>query len=279
MTSTNPKFEIAGVNHLAPVCRDMKETVDFYHGILGMPVTLTTQWGAPGREQQIFFFDIGAIAAALYHRERTQEGCVIDVSLLGAALWASQGTNVGACLSDSEVLPAHDRRRPPNPLVNTYRTRDGRFIMLGSLQADRYWPRFCEAIGRPDLLVDARFAEADARRANIEACVQLIDAAFAEEPLEHWVKTFKDVRLPFGIIQTPREAQHDVQARLNGFIQDLTLDTGLTLPVTIAPAVFDEEPPVPTPAPHHATNTDEVLAEVGYSADQIMALRIDGAIT
>ena len=60
MSSTNPKFEIAGVNHLAPVCRDMKETVDFYHGILGMPLTLTTQWGAPGREQQIFFFDIGA---------------------------------------------------------------------------------------------------------------------------------------------------------------------------------------------------------------------------
>jgi crotonobetainyl-CoA:carnitine CoA-transferase CaiB-like acyl-CoA transferase len=221
----------------------------------------------------------GAIAAALYQRERTQKGCVIDVSLLGAALWASQGTNVGACLSDGEVLPAHDRRRPPNPLVNTYRTSDGRFIMLGSLQADRYWPRFCEAIGRPDLLVDERFANSDARRANIEACVELIDAAFAEQPLEHLATTFKDVRLPFGIIQTPREAQHDVQAKLNGFIQDLTLDTGLTLPVTIAPAVFDEQPPVPTPAPHYATNTDEVLAEVGYSVDQIMALRIDGAIT
>jgi len=221
----------------------------------------------------------GAIAAALYQRERTQTGCTIDVSLLGAALWASQGTNVGACLSDGEVLPAHDRRRPSNPLVNTYRTSDGRFIMLGSLQADRYWPRFCEAIGRPDLLVDERFADSDGRRQNIQVCVELIDAAFAERPLEHWAKAFKDVRLPFGIIQTPREAQHDAQARLNGFVQDLTLDAGVTLPITIAPAVFDEEPPVPAPAPGHAANTDEVLAEVGYSADQILALRIDGAIT
>jgi catechol 2,3-dioxygenase-like lactoylglutathione lyase family enzyme len=57
--SGNAKFEFGGVNHLAPVCRDMKETVDFYHGVLGMPMTLTTQWGAPGQEQQIFFFDIG----------------------------------------------------------------------------------------------------------------------------------------------------------------------------------------------------------------------------
>ena len=59
MSNVNPKFEFAGVNHLAPVCRDMKETVDFYNGILGMPLTLTTQWGAQDREQQIFFFDIG----------------------------------------------------------------------------------------------------------------------------------------------------------------------------------------------------------------------------
>jgi catechol 2,3-dioxygenase-like lactoylglutathione lyase family enzyme len=59
MRNVNPKFEFAGVNHLAPVCRDMKETVDFYHGVLGMPLTLTTQWGSEDREQQIFFFDIG----------------------------------------------------------------------------------------------------------------------------------------------------------------------------------------------------------------------------
>lgn len=59
MTHQNPKFEFAGVNHLAPVCRDMKETVAFYNGILGMPLTLTTQWGVGEGEQQIFFFDIG----------------------------------------------------------------------------------------------------------------------------------------------------------------------------------------------------------------------------
>lgn len=59
MSNVNPEFEFAGVNHLAPVCRDMKETVEFYNGILGMPLTLTSEWGPPGREQQIFFFDIG----------------------------------------------------------------------------------------------------------------------------------------------------------------------------------------------------------------------------
>ena len=64
---------------------------------------------------------------------------------------------MGACLSDGDALPAPDRRGPSNPLVNTYRTSDGRFMVLGSLQADRYWPRFCDAIGHPEWLEDERF--------------------------------------------------------------------------------------------------------------------------
>ena len=59
-SNQNPEFQFMGVNHLAPVCRDMQETMDFYHGLLGMPVTMTTEYGPEGEEQQIFFFDIGA---------------------------------------------------------------------------------------------------------------------------------------------------------------------------------------------------------------------------
>jgi crotonobetainyl-CoA:carnitine CoA-transferase CaiB-like acyl-CoA transferase len=221
----------------------------------------------------------GGISAALYQRERTQKGCVVDVSLLGAALWASQGTNVGACLSDGDRLPAPDRRRPSNALVNTYRTKDGRFMVLGALQADRYWPRFCEAIGHPEWLEDERFADADRRRENIEECVRALDEAFATRTLEEWDPPFKASRMPYGTIRTPREAQDDTQARLNGFVQDLTLDTGLTLPVAIAPAIFDEVPAVPRPAPSHAADTDQILAEIGYSDDQILDLKVSGAVT
>lgn len=221
----------------------------------------------------------GGIAAALFQRERTGRGSVVDVSLLGAALWASQGTNVGACLSEGDALPAQDRRRPPNVLVNTYRTSDGRFMVLGSLQADRYWPRFCDAIGHPELLDDERFVDADRRQANVEECVRVIDEIFATRSLAEWSASFKAVRMPFGVVRTPREAQADPQARVNGFVQDLTLDSGVTLPVVVAPAIFDEEPPVPAAAPTHARDTDDVLAAVGYSSDEIINLKISGAVT
>ena len=53
----NEKFDIRGINHLALVCRDMKETVDFYSGLLGMSLTKTIK--LPGNAGQHFFFDIG----------------------------------------------------------------------------------------------------------------------------------------------------------------------------------------------------------------------------
>ena len=57
MTAVNEKFEIQGINHLALVCRDMKKTVDFYSGVLGMPLTKTIE--LPAGMGQHFFFDIG----------------------------------------------------------------------------------------------------------------------------------------------------------------------------------------------------------------------------
>jgi catechol 2,3-dioxygenase-like lactoylglutathione lyase family enzyme len=57
MTTANEKFEIRGINHLALVCRDMKKTVDFYSGVLGMPLTKTIE--LPQGMGQHFFFDIG----------------------------------------------------------------------------------------------------------------------------------------------------------------------------------------------------------------------------
>ncbi len=94
----------------------------------------------------------GGIAAAIAQRERTGEGCVVDGSLLGAAMWALQPGIVGGTLIGVKELPKMSRNMVPNPLVNSYRTSDDRFVALCMLQGQRFWPGFCTAIGRPDLI-------------------------------------------------------------------------------------------------------------------------------
>ena len=92
------------------------------------------------------------IAAALFKRERTGEPSVVDVSLLGMAAWHLSPDLVAAGLLGEANLPRFTADDMPNPIVNYYKTADGRFIQLMMLQGDRFWPEVCAAhrAARPD---------------------------------------------------------------------------------------------------------------------------------
>ena len=90
-------------------------------------------------------------------------------------------------------------------------------------------------------------------------------------------KVLEQPSFPFGVVRTPKEAQSAPQARVNGFVEDLPLDVGVTLPVTLAPAQFDGVAPCPTPAVGHAAETDEILRHPGYSPEEIVDLKLGGA--
>src|SRR3546814_10700464 len=76
-------------------------------------------------------------------------------------------------------MPAPTRAQISNPLVNTYRTQDGRFVSLCMLQSHRYWPGFCKVAERAELEHDPRFATAIDRARNVADCVAELDRLFA----------------------------------------------------------------------------------------------------
>jgi crotonobetainyl-CoA:carnitine CoA-transferase CaiB-like acyl-CoA transferase len=220
----------------------------------------------------------GGIAAALFHRERTGKGSVVDASLLAAGLWAMQSTIAGSYVIDRDHLPKADRRRPGNPLANVYRTADGRFVFLAMLEADRYWPGFCEAVGRPDWVADPSLATAEVRLANVEKTVQLLDELFAEHPLTHWTSALSNQDGQWSVVQSPREALNDQQAWDNGFFTVVEYDNGARLPLVPAPIQFDGTAAELAPAPDHGQHTDELLRAHGMSDERLLELKISGAI-
>ncbi len=125
----------------------------------------------------------GGIAAGLLQRANTGEAPVVDVSLLGLAMWMLSPDIVACGLYGGDPMPKFDRSSSPNPLVGPYRTSDGRFITLMMLQADRFWPDFCRHIDREDLIDDPRFADGAARFTNARECVATIDDVFAAADL------------------------------------------------------------------------------------------------
>ena len=104
------------------------------------------------------------VAAALVRRARTGEGSVVDVSLLATAMWTLSSDVLSALQGMAPRAP--EGRVVVNPLVGSYRTKDGRHIQLVFLESDRYWPDFCSLVGRADLAEDPRFADLHARGAN-----------------------------------------------------------------------------------------------------------------
>jgi crotonobetainyl-CoA:carnitine CoA-transferase CaiB-like acyl-CoA transferase len=220
----------------------------------------------------------GGIMAALWRRERTGRGAVVDTSLLASGLWAMQGAVAGSAVAGTAELPRRARIENTNPLVLAYPTADGRFVALMMLGSDRYWPGLCDAIGRPDLLSDVRFASARDRAAHSAECVAELDTVFSARPLAHWRAALARQEGPWAVVAHAAEARSDGQARVNGYVQDVDYGDGRSIPMIAAPVQLDETAPTLRPAPEHGAHTEEVLLEMGYDWESINELKTSGAI-
>ena len=220
----------------------------------------------------------GGIGTALYLREKTGTGHVVDVSLLASGIWQMGLTLLGASLTGRDMLAQQSHFDIQNPVVNTYRTSDGFFIQLVFLQSDRYWPEFCLTVGKEDWLGDERFVDADARAANAEACILLLDELFSRYTLAEWTEILNRQRGQWDIVNTPGRVLHDADAIANGYLHRVEHDGTAVITLATAPVQFGEESATPRRAPKLGAHTEEVLTELGVSSEERARLR-DAEVT
>ena len=216
------------------------------------------------------------IASALFKRERTGETSVVDASLLASAMWVASSDILYSWTLDQDF--SRVERAATNPIATSYRTADGRWIMLAMLDSDRWWPGFCRHIGRVDLLTDPDFADARQRAEHSDACVAEIQGTFANQPLAVWRDRLAEFRGPWEVVQNSREVVDDPQAVANGYITEVDHPSGQQIKVVRAPVQFDGQPPELGIAPEAGQHTEEILLEVGYDWDDIVRLKEAGVI-
>ena len=220
----------------------------------------------------------GAIAAALFARERSGIGQEIGMSLFGSGIWML-ASDIQAAITTGYCHTPGGRRAAPNPLFNFYRTSDGRWLHLVMLQPDRHWRAFCRAVGREDLVDDPRFASAPVRFQHCRELIAILDPLFATRPLAEWAEVLDGADCYWGKVQTVEEVSHDAQAEAIGAFADTALPDGRPLRIVKSPVAFGATPSaVAGPAPELGQHTEEVLLEAGFGWEDIARLKDAGAL-
>ncbi|HEU4759577.1 MAG TPA: CoA transferase, partial [Dehalococcoidia bacterium] len=219
----------------------------------------------------------GAVAAALFARERSGCGQRVDVSLLRIGVYM-MGWDVSLAMRLNMPILAYDRRHAINPLITCYQSGDARWFWLLLLQADRHWGDLCRAVGREELMGDPRFENIETRRANAPALVEELDGVFAERTMAEWADVFDRHNVWWAPVNSINEVTEDPVAREAGAFVDVPGPDG---PVTMVstPADFSATQWRPQGlAPELGQHTEEVLLELGYDWERIVALKDQGVI-
>jgi len=234
------------------------------------------QRGAMGDRNGAMALAFG-MAAALFKRTRTGRGSVVDVSLLGIAMW-TLSSDVLSALQGQQPRAMSGGGAYVNPLVGTYRTKDARHIQLVFLEADRYWADFCRLLGRDELIDDPRFVDLQARREHAEECVAMLRAEFASRTFDEWKSLLAGIDAPWAPVQAVEELLDDPQVLANDYLGEVVIEGGPTYRLPNVPVQFDERPAALRRAPEHGEHSEMVLLELGYTWEQIGALHDAGVI-
>jgi len=221
------------------------------------------------------------ILAALVLRERKGIGQRIETSLLGSLVAGLERLPVNSVAQGGLEMPRRRRTRMGNPLWNYYQCRDGGWIALGMLAADRYWASFCQALGIPEYEHDPRFSELGVRSIpqNSESLIRILDQVFATKTKDEWIEIMRERKLICTRVQTLSDLFSDPQVVENKYIMDYDHPVYGKIKTVGFPWEFSATPAtLRLPAPELGQHTEEVLLELGYSWDDISTLRDQGVI-
>jgi len=212
------------------------------------------------------------VMTALYHREKTDVGQVVDGSLLATGITFMQGI-----LAERQVLGI-ERRQLGNTSfyaapADAYRTKDG-WIMVSVVGAEMF-ARWARLVGREDFITDPRFANDQSRADNHEPISATMNAWLASRSSAQAISDLESARIPAGPVLDPGQVLEDPQVKARGLLQDVGFP-GTPIPVPLAsPAIgMSSTPPkIRHRAPMVGEHTEEVLRELGYSAEEIQKLK------
>jgi len=217
-----------------------------------------------------------AILAALFHRERTDQGQFIDIALIDSIMplmgWVAANLLIGN--QQPSLLGNDNFTAAPS---GTFATKDGHINIAANKQEQ--WESLADALGLADLKADPRFQQRDARKKNRKALTPLIEARLKEHETAYWVEMLNGRSIPSGAILSLEQALNQEQIRHRETLKTIHAEGIGDLKLFNLTAKFDKTPAsLESPPPRLSAHTSEILAGLGYTEEQIETLKKSGAI-
>ena len=250
---------------------------------MGGLMSITGEPGGPPIKVGVAIADIAGgmfaafgIVTALFNRQKTGKGQVVDVSLLDSQVaWLTY--RAGAYFASGEVPQPVGSGHPVIVPYQAFKAKDVYInIAVGN---DNLWQKFCKAVGLEKVMDDPHFATNAKRVENREAIVNIIGDLIVTKNGEEWLTILEDAGVPCGPIYSVDKIFADPQVLHREMMKELDHTKAGKIKVTGIPVKLSDTPgEVKTPPPFLGEHTQEVLEELGYSSQDLEKLRQEKVI-
>jgi crotonobetainyl-CoA:carnitine CoA-transferase CaiB-like acyl-CoA transferase len=217
-----------------------------------------------------------AIMAALYHRERTGEGQMIDVAMLDSIMPLMGWVAANLLIGGQQPVPMGNDNFTAAP-SGTFRARDGWINIAANKQEQ--WEALCDVVGVPELKTDPRFQKRDVRKKNRKALTPLLEAKLMERCTDEWVEKLNDVGVPSGAILGLEAALAQPQVAHRRALEEVDVEGIGPVRLFGLTAHFEKTPgAITAPPPALAADTEAVLGELGIGPAEVADLKARGIV-
>lgn len=238
-----------------------------------MPVTAPSSVG----DTVTGFLLLAEINAALYKRRETGKGDYVRSGLFHNAIF-TMGT-MAITTQPPFGLKYPKARVDAGVPGGSYECADGEWIFIASGYAAALIPLVCKAVGREDLMEDPEFTNGASRWKNRAKYYEIFKTEFAKQPCQYWIEKGKELDFPLVRMGHFADLATDEQAWANDYLENVTFESGNVDVMPRSPIEMDSVGLLHTKtAPGIGAHTSEILAELGYTAEQIDAMRGSGAV-
>jgi crotonobetainyl-CoA:carnitine CoA-transferase CaiB-like acyl-CoA transferase len=234
----------------------------------GTPQANPIKIGAPAIDYATGTMGAYALSAALFQRERTGQGQRIDMAMLDVAMILMASHVTGYLRNRTHPKPSGNRTGHATSMA--YQTADG-IIMLGASNL-RQQKRLWTVLERSDMIKRTN----DERHADHDREEQVLGEIMLTRTATDWETWLQDRHVPASRVRTMREALADPQLASRGVLHCFDGAPGVDGPFSVPVAAFTfahDGPRANRPPPRFGEHNEEVLGELGYSADEIAGFR------